>query len=243
MKTFVISLAESTERRERVVNAMTNAGIDFEFIDAVDGRKGEHPLLAKYNDAKHCQYHGRPAVPGEIGCYASHYLAWQKCVELEEPIVIFEDDFALVGDFHTAIDICKKEITSHPFIRLEHSLPRGQYNLKRIGDFTLTKFFKVPQCATCYVIHPSAAARFIEKSFEFFLPVDVFVRYTYLHGVSICHLKPHVVEPLAQDSIIGFRKNKVKNPIIKLTRPLLRLGIMIRIGITNIKQHIALKGV
>ena len=28
----------------------------------------------------------------EMGCFASHYLLWEKCVELDEPIMILEDD-------------------------------------------------------------------------------------------------------------------------------------------------------
>ena len=30
--------------------------------------------------------------PGVIGCFYSHYKLWEKCVELDQPIIIFEDD-------------------------------------------------------------------------------------------------------------------------------------------------------
>lgn len=30
--------------------------------------------------------------PGVLGCFYSHYRLWQKCVELNEPVFIFEDD-------------------------------------------------------------------------------------------------------------------------------------------------------
>lgn len=35
---------------------------------------------------------GKLSRPGVIGCFYSHYALWQKCVELKEPIMIFEDD-------------------------------------------------------------------------------------------------------------------------------------------------------
>lgn len=35
---------------------------------------------------------GKLSRPGVIGCFYSHYTLWQKCVELNEPIMIFEDD-------------------------------------------------------------------------------------------------------------------------------------------------------
>ena len=31
-------------------------------------------------------------IAAEMGCFASHYLLWKKCVELNEPIIILEDD-------------------------------------------------------------------------------------------------------------------------------------------------------
>jgi GR25 family glycosyltransferase involved in LPS biosynthesis len=35
---------------------------------------------------------GKMSRPGVVGCFYSHYSLWQKCIELGEPIMIFEDD-------------------------------------------------------------------------------------------------------------------------------------------------------
>jgi hypothetical protein len=35
---------------------------------------------------------GKMRRPGVVGCFYSHYGLWQQCVELGEPIMIFEDD-------------------------------------------------------------------------------------------------------------------------------------------------------
>lgn len=35
------------------------------------------------------------STPGVKGCFYSHYKLWQKCVDLNEPIMIFEDDVKL----------------------------------------------------------------------------------------------------------------------------------------------------
>jgi hypothetical protein len=35
---------------------------------------------------------GKLSRPGVVGCFYSHYTLWNKCVELNEPIMIFEDD-------------------------------------------------------------------------------------------------------------------------------------------------------
>lgn len=35
------------------------------------------------------------STPGVKGCFDSHYRLWKKCVELEEPIIIWEDDIMI----------------------------------------------------------------------------------------------------------------------------------------------------
>jgi GR25 family glycosyltransferase involved in LPS biosynthesis len=35
---------------------------------------------------------GKLSRPGVVGCFYSHYALWQKCMDLGEPIMIFEDD-------------------------------------------------------------------------------------------------------------------------------------------------------
>ena len=38
------------------------------------------------------EHMGKILRPGVIGCFYSHYRLWQKCIELDEPILVFEDD-------------------------------------------------------------------------------------------------------------------------------------------------------
>jgi GR25 family glycosyltransferase involved in LPS biosynthesis len=53
-----------------------------------------HPWNFKHGPS--CQfsdeYRDSMRNPGEMGCFDSHYRLWEKCVELNEPIMIFEDD-------------------------------------------------------------------------------------------------------------------------------------------------------
>ena len=44
----------------------------------------------------------------EIGCYASHLMLWRRCVEMDQPIVILEDDFNLQPNFVQAHEVAEK---------------------------------------------------------------------------------------------------------------------------------------
>lgn len=49
---YVISLKTATDRRESIQQQFDAIDVKFEFFDAVDGRKNEHPLFEKYNRKK-----------------------------------------------------------------------------------------------------------------------------------------------------------------------------------------------
>ncbi|MDR9469016.1 glycosyltransferase family 25 protein [Marinospirillum sp.] len=243
LDTLVISLADSSARRARSSELLGEQGISFQFIDGVDGRKGEHPLLARFRADKFLVRHGRPSVPGEAGCYASHYLAWQKCVELNRPVVIFEDDFAVRDNIKEAFSLLPDLMKDYPFIRLEDNGPILHKKVKQLGRYTLSRFLKIPQRATCYAIAPSAAHAFIEASEEFVYPVDVFIRHQNLHQVPIYGLEPYPVrpaDPKGDHSEIGNR-HRDKGPFwCKLTKLVFKLRNAVLNILTNIRH--SLKG-
>jgi glycosyl transferase family 25 len=220
MKIFVISLKKSKFRRDAVEQELKSQSIDFEFIDAVDGRVGEHPLLSRLNAQKFIAHRGRTAEPGELGCYASHMLGWEKVLELNEPCVILEDDFILSKEFMLGIAACQRWNETRHFIRLESWTTKRFYKVASGQGFSLKRFLKVPQCLTGYMISPSCAKAFLDASTEIFLPVDVFIRNSYLHKQAIYGLSPNIVNhgKDAKNSTIGSRENKVKTLDVKVKK-------------------------
>ncbi|ENM3991490.1 glycosyltransferase family 25 protein, partial [Vibrio cholerae] len=121
MKIYVISLKNSLDRRASIEQQMTSHGLKFEFFDAIDGRiDPPHPLFANYDYTKRLWLtSGKMPMRGELGCYASHYLLWQKCVELNAPIVVLEDDVIINENFPQYLSIMKDKTNEYGFLRLE----------------------------------------------------------------------------------------------------------------------------
>jgi GR25 family glycosyltransferase involved in LPS biosynthesis len=46
------------------------------------------------------EYRDSQLNPGVMGCFDSHYRLWEKCVELDQPIMIFEDDVSFTRPYH-----------------------------------------------------------------------------------------------------------------------------------------------
>lgn len=220
MKVFVISLATSLDRRERVANKLGERKIEFQFIDACDGRLGLHPYLKNYDEKSFVVNRRRKAAPGELGCYVSHLLAWEKCVELNEPIVVMEDDFELTGDFEAGVAYLEKFVDKLAFVRLEPLEKQFFLTSRKDRDFTLVKQLNVGMCATGYVITPHGAKELLKNAMPIKMPVDLYLKYTLMHNQLIHALVPHLVYPTHADSIIGIdaRNYREKGALLALKR-------------------------
>ncbi|EKO3578463.1 glycosyltransferase family 25 protein [Vibrio metschnikovii] len=210
MKAYCITLKGCENRQEMTLNTLKRIGLNCEVFFGVDARKDAHPLL-KHLDRRQFEFNmGRPCIIGEAGCYASHYLLWEKCVELNEPIIIFEDDLKIEDDmFLNTLKIVEENIRKCGYIRTENTSRRGLlYNVKQYGDQQLVKYLKVPQCTTSYAISPSAAKAFIAASQTFQFPVDVFLRNTWLHRQAMFGVQQAGLSGGSQPSIIGNRKHQ-----------------------------------
>jgi glycosyl transferase family 25 len=217
MRIFVLSLASSTERRAKATAKLASQGMPFEFIDAVDGRLGLHPYLANYDEKAFMVHRRRKAAPGELGCYISHLLAWEKCVELNEPIVVLEDDFEVSEDFAAGLEFIAPFTDRVSFVRLE-PLESKFFIRSHTGEhFALVKQVKVGMCATGYVMTPQGARKFLETAYAMRYPVDLFLKYTSIHKQVMHALIPRVVYPTHADSIIGIDVRNARERGLKLS--------------------------
>lgn len=166
-------------------------GLSLSFFEAVNGR-APHPLFAHVNVGKRQACKGRPFRPGEVGCWASHYLLWQRCVESGRPMIVLEDDVTLDPRLLEALAALPLLPADVGYFRL-HAADRPSAPWKRFGDFVLHRYWRSPMCTFGYYLAPAAAARFLRHADEWILPVDDYMDLAWLHGVECLGLKPGVV--------------------------------------------------
>ncbi len=91
---LVISLPGSADRRESIAARLDALSLPFEFVDAVDGRRGLpeecEPLIDR---SRAVSGHSYPMSDAEFGCALSHMKAYRRMIDNGIPhAMILEDD-------------------------------------------------------------------------------------------------------------------------------------------------------
>lgn len=114
---------------------------------------------------------GKLSRPGVIGCFYSHYSLWTKCVELNEPIMIFEDDVKFYRSY-SPVDwdgVLILSLGKSSFL----SEPQQTYLENPSGDPVAMPWrnFSMPG-ASGYAIKPDAALGLIKFYRPYWYPAD-----------------------------------------------------------------------
>ncbi|WP_104761357.1 glycosyltransferase family 25 protein [Helicobacter cetorum] len=121
MEVRIISLKSSPryeKMQELCKNPPHNLAKDFQFniFEAISPSsscfenlksKHYHKNYLKESDWVYCK-RGAELEPNELGCYMSHFLLWQECVNKNTPIIICEDDIIFEESFKQAIRECEQ---------------------------------------------------------------------------------------------------------------------------------------
>ena len=109
-------------------------------------------------------------TPGVKGCFYSHLRLWQKCVELNEPIIVWEDDIVLTRPYMPI------EWTDVLILALGHPSKTEKYihYLENpMGVPRAKPYFQSSMPGCCgYALKPHAAKKLIDTYRNTFLPAD-----------------------------------------------------------------------
>jgi len=114
---------------------------------------------------------GKMSRPGVIGCFYSHYNLWMKCIELNEPIMIFEDDVKFYREYKPVtfdgvliLSLGKSSFLGDPW-KTYLETPSGS------PEALPWKNFSMPG-ASGYAITPSAAQGLVKFYRPYWYPAD-----------------------------------------------------------------------
>jgi GR25 family glycosyltransferase involved in LPS biosynthesis len=186
MKNFIICLSkiqESLDTATTLKNQLIELGAEAELFEGTYGNDAMAMMKAEERTMHPWGIKGPPDSgivktmnadlhfsPGVQGCFYSHYRLWQKCVELNEPIVIWEDDIVLVRPY---IPI---EWTDVLVLALGHPKKTDRYRHyydNPEGEPFAADYYQSSMPGCCgYAIKPGAAQKLLNTYSKTYLPAD-----------------------------------------------------------------------
>ncbi|WP_420468506.1 glycosyltransferase family 25 protein [Panacagrimonas sp.] len=241
MKIFVINLERSQDRREFMCRQLDALGLSYEFFRATDASRGELDGVSRYDERLALRRLGHALQPSEVGCFASHYRLWQRCVADDLPLVVMEDDVQLEAGFACAMTAATAIVDSHRFVRLCGLASRGYRDLGKLSDgHRLVRYLKGPRGTQCYALAPAGAQRLLQGAQRWFDAVDLYIDAFWLHGLASYAVLPfHVRHDMDHGpaSLIGSGRWAARRPLLhKLRREATHLAYRLRRGLFNLRQ-------
>ena len=184
---FVISLPRATERRADICHRLQADNLQYEIVNAVDGRELNRAdyadRLEQYDSKEGSSFrcvnrknrHNAPLNNGEIGCYLSHYNLWRRIVDEQIPAaVILEDDAMWNTDFAVVENAAACE-WEWDLIQLCSDSKNRTYRILQSlgGDFNLVQYANKCGQAAAYLISLSAAKKLVNHCYLMHHAVDM----------------------------------------------------------------------
>lgn len=231
MLRFVINLDHSVQRWESIKNKLDKFNIYYERVSAVDGRKldiNKLGVIAKVNNLL-CQ---REITPGEIGCFLSHRMCWEKLSASNYDFALIMEDDILFSDragkyisnttwIPQGIDLIQlSTLFSKPY-----SAKVGNIHTLNASEQLIHPLSPVPWGTQAYLISRKAAQEAVRMSEKICAPVDDFLfnpLSLYALKFPVFRLNPAIITHDDLDiykstlSLSPSQKFKTKNNLITL---------------------------
>lgn len=219
-RVVVISLPDATERRSRFLARAHNAPVAWSFYPA---RTSLHPAL-RYEEKAAIVAKGRPLGAGELGCFSSHYAAWEdlqsddadQYVVLEDDVIV---DWAFIGRL-AQVDLAQMGIN---YLRLYYKFPSTTAVIKENFIERTRSIVELGEPAfgtQGYAITKAGAKVFLDHCRRVRRPIDDEMDRAWVHGQPNLAVFPFPIMEESAGSTIGsarFEKFEVPQSL-KLKR-------------------------
>jgi glycosyl transferase family 25 len=209
---ILINLSESKARLERSQQELARAGLTFERLEAVDGRKMSKDELDKITQWDKSAFF-KPLSPGEVGCYLSHIAAAEKIVRENWPYaLVFEDDFRLTSQFSEIISVTLKEAPQgFHIIKLQGNVRGGEALVNLNSDYEIIRHRCISSQTVAQLWSLEGAKVFLNIARPLRRPVDVQLKHWWEGPLNVFQVSPPIVldgDAKGTTSTIGARKPK-----------------------------------
>ncbi len=237
-KCFIIHLERAKERLHQVETIKKSFPKTFcEVVGAVDNiQLSEADLNSYYMPKKLSPEYPFALNKGEVACFLSHRLCWQRIIDMNlDAALIVEDDLEIEQrEFDKAFKLVTNKLEKNSYVRFPTKQREAVAEVVlKDGQTTLFRPKVVGLKTTAQIVNVDAARRLLASSSTFDRPVDSFLQMHWIHGVEMYSVQPAGVA----EKISGLGGSSIQKKVTfssKFRREIERF--LYRIKITNLSK-------
>ena len=174
MQAFVITLMNNPRSVKSSQKTMATAykhGLKVKQFEAIIPRDRQAQMMKEYGIAHRNFKEEFSRLPNCQAAFMSHYKLWDWCIQIGEPIIIFEHDAIMIGPLPKNFDFDKVITFSKPSY--------GNYNTPM--ELGVQKLVQKPYFggAHGYAVSPEGARALVDKAIAHAMPTDVYLNTQY----------------------------------------------------------------
>ena len=211
--TVVISLPDAAARRATFAERARGTAVVWRWFDA--HRELATPLSYVPDDAIVAK--GRQLFPGELGCYSSHYAAWQDFLTTSSAqLLVLEDDTIVDWSFLEKLVAVDLRAAGVQYLRLYAKRPCAYREVLRDvveRQRTLVEYLDRPLGTQGYLMTREGADRFVRHCRTVRRPLDDELDRSWDHGVPCLGVYPFpLIEQAAASTLETARFDRFLVP-------------------------------
>lgn len=185
MKTYIINLESSKKRREHILREVKKHNLDYEFINAVNGKNLTKSEKDRLCDQDAVRNNPDWLTPGAIGAALSHHKVYQKIVsDNVEAALVVEDDLILPNNLNSILQNIKADLHKNEVILIFYQ-SFNPLKLSLQGKSELADNYKLMYPlslngvagAVCYIITKEAAKSLVDYILPIRLAADSWLEF------------------------------------------------------------------
>lgn len=207
---WVLNLKRDTEKRLFMQEQLDKFGVQYQIVEAIDGRTLRPDELKPYSKEIALRDFGRELTSGELGCALSHIKMWNQMInEQLNEVLILEDDIHVgraIFDVLAERENFPDDYQHINFSTRAKQVPFGEF----ITDiYRASNHLERPYLTSAYLLTMKGAQYLLKLANPLYMPIDNFIS---ISGIKSYGIHPKVVVLSEMDSTIGRRWDNMPEP-------------------------------
>ncbi len=222
---LLINLDRSTERLACASEEFERLGLAMTRLPAIDGRRlSTAQLSAAYDPILNRRRYFAPLHRGEIACFLSHRLAWERIVASGARFgVVFEDDVVLGHKLPAVLTALDARPLDWDVVKLFSANIRVAQEIASLAEgVRLVRPWVVALSGAAYCVSGRGAQKLLAGGWPITRPIDVELQHWWEHDLVTLAVEPSVAS--VRDTLGGstISVHGARGPLERLSREIRR---------------------